>query len=321
VTQRQSCARLGEVIQTFALAVESNYLKGPARFVAVGFMKRQLIIIRLALVGLSLCVCASLTYGRQHPARNPMARAKAGAQEKRIPEQRAEKRAQKARAAQQKAAVSPKQTAASPKPEAPEAARKPSSGPQKTATAEQRPVRQADGTHPQRAGPGQLKQANGQLKPPPSPARRAQDQLRSDREKAIKELGITSEQQGRMRTIYQEHQDEIASANRKVRQARQSFQQAIMSEQLDEGLVNKRIDDLAAAQMDQVKNQARLTAELRKVLTPDQVVKFNELQRQIRERRNKEQLNNQQSASAANPQEYEKLDLAELIASEPPDEL
>jgi hypothetical protein len=57
-----------------------------------------------------------------------------------------------------------------------------------------------------------------------------------------------------------------------------------MSEQLNEGEVNRLADEFAVARADQIRLEARVRTEVRKVLTTEQIQKFNQLQQQIRER-------------------------------------
>jgi len=100
----------------------------------------------------------------------------------------------------------------------------------------------------------------------------------------MRQIDIKPEQQVRIREINQSHDDEIRASGRRVRQTRQALDQSLMSEQLDESEINRRAEEFAAARAEQIKMEARLRMEVRKVLTTEQIQKFNQLQQQIRQR-------------------------------------
>ena len=85
-----------------------------------------------------------------------------------------------------------------------------------------------------------------------------------------------------MDAIRRGHEDELISAGRRLREARRGFDRAIMSEQYDEALINKHVEELAAAQADVIRLQARIRGQVRGVLSPDQIMRFNELERRLR---------------------------------------
>lgn len=109
----------------------------------------------------------------------------------------------------------------------------------------------------------------------PEERRRVQQQL-------MQAIGITEDQRLRMDAIRRDHEDEIISAGRRLREARRGFDRAIMSEQYDEALINRHVEELAAAQADVIRLQARIRGQVRGVLSPEQVMRFNELERRLR---------------------------------------
>lgn len=101
-------------------------------------------------------------------------------------------------------------------------------------------------------------------------------------QRVMQSLGLTQDQRLRMQEIRHSHDDDIIAAGRRVRQARQALDAAIMSEPYNEATVRRAIDTLASAQADKVRLEAGVRAQVRGVLTPDQVLRFNRLQREMR---------------------------------------
>src|SRR5262249_56178655 len=91
-------------------------------------------------------------------------------------------------------------------------------------------------------------------------------------------VGLTPEQRFRMQEIRRSHEDEVIAAGRRVRQARQALDRAIMSEPYNEAEVNTAIEALAGAQADKARIDPPSRPQLRHVLTPDQIRRFNQLQ-------------------------------------------
>jgi Spy/CpxP family protein refolding chaperone len=109
-----------------------------------------------------------------------------------------------------------------------------------------------------------------------------QNQRKRFQQQLMEAIGLRPEQRQRMLEIRRNHEDELISAGRRLRQARQSLNRTIMSEQYDEQLIRQRAEDLASAQADLIRLQARIRAQVRSVLTTDQVLRFNELERRLR---------------------------------------
>jgi Spy/CpxP family protein refolding chaperone len=100
----------------------------------------------------------------------------------------------------------------------------------------------------------------------------------------MKQVGVSRDQQDRMVKIRDSHNDDFASAGRRLRQAQRGLDEAMMSPQFNEAEVNRRIEDLAQANADRVRLQQRMRAEMRQVLTPEQVMKFNQVQRELQQK-------------------------------------
>ena len=101
-------------------------------------------------------------------------------------------------------------------------------------------------------------------------------------------IGLTPEQRMRMQEIRRNHEDESLAAGRRLRQARQALDRAIMSEPYSEAEVRRATEALAGAQADKIRLDASVRAQVRGVLTPDQVQRFHQLQREMRQQMQQE---------------------------------
>lgn len=97
-------------------------------------------------------------------------------------------------------------------------------------------------------------------------------------------IGLSPDQRQRMIEIRQNNQDGILDAGRRFRQARQALDRAIRDENYNEKVIDQHIEEFASAQAELVKQQARVRAQLRSVLTQDQMIRLNRLERQYRQR-------------------------------------
>ena len=117
----------------------------------------------------------------------------------------------------------------------------------------------------------------------PGALARNQEQKRLLQQRLMQAIGLTPDQHARMQEIRRGHDDEVIAAGRRLRQARRSLDLAIMSERYDEATVRRTTEELAAAQADKIKLDSKIRSEVRGVLTPDQVVRFHQLERQMRQ--------------------------------------
>lgn len=110
-------------------------------------------------------------------------------------------------------------------------------------------------------------------------------------QEVMRAIGLTQDQHLRMADIRRNYDEELIATGRRVREAKRGLDRAIMAEQFDEAQFNARAEDLARAQADLVRLQARLRAEVRGVLTTEQVIRFNELERKLRREQRERRLN------------------------------
>ena len=149
--------------------------------------------------------------------------------------------------------------------------------------------------------------------PNPNQARKRELQRR-----LMQAIGLTPEQHQRMQEIRRSHEDEAITAGRRLRQSRQALDRAIMSEPYNEAAVRQATEELASAQADKVRLESRIRAQVRGVLTSDQVVRFHQLERQMRremrEQRQQEKEMMQQGFNAPEPREPLEPEEADLIS-------
>lgn len=135
--------------------------------------------------------------------------------------------------------------------------------------------------------------------------------------RVMQAIGLTVEQRSRMQEIRRSHDDDVIAAGRRLRQTRQALDRAIMSEPYSEAEVRRATEALAEAQADKVRVDARVRTQVRGVLTPDQVQRFHQLQRQMR----REMIEQQREEKDKDPQgvnnspEPEDINLADLLLS------
>jgi len=143
----------------------------------------------------------------------------------------------------------------------------------------------------------------GQNQPPAGRGRPAVDRQDLVRQQILRQIGLNQEQQDRMGRIRVVHDDEIVLTGRRIRQAQRGLDEAIMNPQYNEAEINRRIEDLAQAHADQVRLRQRIRAEIRQVLTPEQVMKFNQVQREMQQKQQElKRIQMQQTSSPSGDQ-------------------
>jgi Spy/CpxP family protein refolding chaperone len=149
--------------------------------------------------------------------------------------------------------------------------------------------------------------------PNPNQARKRELQRR-----LMQAIGLTPEQHQRMQEIRRSHEDEAITAGRRLRQTRQALDRAIMSEPYNEAAVRQATEELASAQADKIRLESRIRAQVRGVLTSDQVIRFHQLERQMRremrEQREQEREMGQQGFNAPAPREPLEPEGADLVS-------
>ena len=135
-------------------------------------------------------------------------------------------------------------------------------------------------------------------------------------QRVMQAIGLTPAQRLRIQEIRRSHDDDVISAGRRIRQARQALDRAIMNETYNESEVRRATDALAAAQADKIRLDANVRSQVRGVLTSEQVQRFHQLQREMRRDMKEEQRREQEKEPG--PQGYAgsaSSDLADWLLS------
>jgi len=98
----------------------------------------------------------------------------------------------------------------------------------------------------------------------------------------IQQLALTPEQRERIRAIFEENNDERQLTNRRVREANIALNTALDAEQIDENLIQQRVNDLSAAQTAQMRLRIRTELKIRRELRPEQLATWRRLRRRVR---------------------------------------
>jgi periplasmic protein CpxP/Spy len=100
-------------------------------------------------------------------------------------------------------------------------------------------------------------------------------------------LNLTDAQREQVKTVMQQHRDEMQAAGKQLRDAFDAQRKAVETMPVNEGLIRSTSQSLANAQADMAVLRARIHSEVWSLLTPEQQAKAKELKAQ-REARMKE---------------------------------
>jgi len=99
----------------------------------------------------------------------------------------------------------------------------------------------------------------------------------------IQQLRLTPEQRQRIRIIFAENKDERQVANRRLREANFALEQALDVEQVDENVIEQRINDVAAAQATQTRMRIRMELKIRRELRPEQLAVWRQIRLRLKD--------------------------------------
>ena len=140
-------------------------------------------------------------------------------------------------------------------------------------------------------------------------------------QRVMQAIGLTPVQRTRIQEIRRSHDDDIISAGRRVRLARQALDRAIMNENYNEAEVQRATEALAGAQADKIRVDATVRSQVRGVLTQEQVQRFHQLQRDMRrdmreqQQKDQQERDGEQGLSNRPGQRILDMDLADLLLS------
>jgi Spy/CpxP family protein refolding chaperone len=106
-----------------------------------------------------------------------------------------------------------------------------------------------------------------------------------DRMNILRELGLSQDQIRQMRIINQDIRTKRQAARLRVGEATRNLDQAIYADTVDETLVAQRLRDLQDAQSEMAKVNFENEFAIRKVLNPEQLVRFREIRQKFNDAR------------------------------------
>lgn len=128
---------------------------------------------------------------------------------------------------------------------------------------------------------GQDKPATAPVVEEPKPAERGGD-LRMD---ILKQLGLSREQVQQIRRANIERKPLFDAAQTKLREANKALDQAIYADLVNEQDVQARLRDVQLAQADLIRVRFMNELTIRRILTPDQLMRFREIRQRFEEAR------------------------------------
>lgn len=117
----------------------------------------------------------------------------------------------------------------------------------------------------------------------------------------LAELGLSREQIQQIRRMNRERRPVMAEAQRRMREANRSLDMAIYGETITDTEFQTRLKEFQLAQADLARLRFEGELSVRKVLTPDQLVRFRELRRRFAELRNDNQKRRRQRRDRTGP--------------------
>jgi len=134
-------------------------------------------------------------------------------------------------------------------------------------------------------------------------------------QRVMQAIGLTPAQRMRIQDIRRSHDDDVISAGRRIRQARQALDRAIMNENFSEADVRRATEALAAAQADKIRLDANVRSQVRGVLTTEQVQRFHQLQREMRRDMREQQREQDREGPQGAAANLKQVDIADLLLS------
>ena len=124
-------------------------------------------------------------------------------------------------------------------------------------------------------------EAQDEIPPNDAPVQNLNQQRRPN---LLAELNLTPEQIQQIRRVNAEKKPSMQAAQQKMREANRNLDQAIYADNADEAVIQTRLKDVQLAQAEIFKIRSMTEYAVRKILTPEQLVKFRELRSRFAER-------------------------------------
>ena len=93
-----------------------------------------------------------------------------------------------------------------------------------------------------------------------------------------KALDLSKEQTEQVKAIFRKHRDETAPLRKEMVSGRRELRKLIQSDKLDEAAIREQVKKIAATDGDLAVRRAKMSQEVRAILTPEQIQKFRALQ-------------------------------------------
>ena len=122
---------------------------------------------------------------------------------------------------------------------------------------------------------------------PPPPQDPGQFEPQERRPNLLQHLGLTQDQVRQIKTMNRERKPMMDAAQRRLREASRSLDMAIYGDVLDENAVRESLREFQQAQAEVARIRFQSEFELRKILTPEQLVGFRGLRARAAEARRK----------------------------------
>jgi Spy/CpxP family protein refolding chaperone len=119
----------------------------------------------------------------------------------------------------------------------------------------------------------------------PTDAPKSESRRSQRRPNLLQELGLTPEQTKQIRQLNVERKPLQQQAQQRVREAMRNLDQAIYADTVNEAEIQNLLKELQTAQAEMARLRATSELEVRKILTPEQLVKFRDLRRRFAEMR------------------------------------
>ncbi len=108
-----------------------------------------------------------------------------------------------------------------------------------------------------------------------------------DRMNIVRELGLSQDQIRQMRLINQDVRAKRQPARRRMNEAGRNLDQAIYADTVDDAVFAQRLKEFQDAQGEMAKVNFENELAIRKVLTPEQLVRFREIRQNFQRQRQK----------------------------------
>lgn len=119
--------------------------------------------------------------------------------------------------------------------------------------------------------------------PPPMDAPNAEFD-RKPRPNLMAELNLTKDQMQQIKRINQEKKEQMRAAQDRLRDANRQLDEAIYADAVDDATIQARLREVQAAHNEVFKLRSANELAIRRILTPEQLVRFREVRRQFMER-------------------------------------